>query len=421
MKIGVGKSIIHISKDMLPLEKFISIHDDLHVRVLWIEEEEDYILVSLEMTSLQNYAIEKMKDMIYARTNVLKEHIIICVTHSFSSPHTRSLTAMEKMDNDELKRTKNYMSSIETALLEAVNQAEKKTEALVGFQNGYCSINVNRDMYTDQGWWLGANDLGASDKSVGVIRFDDVHHHPICILYNYDVQSSIMDKASIDNGYQITSDLVGHCSTYIEENMNCLAFYMLGAAGDQAPLFKACHNLLDKNNQLINENIGKDGYVFVNSFGKKLGDAVISTAKKINTDVMKKISYHSYSHQYDGQKILDIKNITPKKEYQYVRDEERQEIIEFLILGEIAIVMVKPELSSQTGMAIKNKSPFHHTLVATMINGAAKYMPDQSAYDRNTYEAMNSMFYRGSAEQLENHVIHDLNVIKGETNENRNK
>jgi neutral ceramidase len=35
-----------------------------------------------------------------------------------------------------------------------------------------------------------------------------------------------------------------------------------------------------------------------------------------------------------------------------------------------------------------------------MVNGAAKYMPDASAYDKITYEAMNSSYARGSAETL---------------------
>ena len=34
----------------------------------------------------------------------------------------------------------------------------------------------------------------------------------------------------------------------------------------------------------------------------------------------------------------------------------------------------------------------------TMVNGAAKYMADAENYDRIMYEAMNSMFAKGSSE-----------------------
>lgn len=40
------------------------------------------------------------------------------------------------------------------------------------------------------------------------------------------------------------------------------------------------------------------------------------------------------------------------------------------------------------------------TLVSTLINGGAKYMADQSAYDRCMYEAVNSPFAPGAAEML---------------------
>lgn len=39
-------------------------------------------------------------------------------------------------------------------------------------------------------------------------------------------------------------------------------------------------------------------------------------------------------------------------------------------------------------------------MIATMINGGQKYMVDEKSYDNYTYEAMNSMFARGSAEKL---------------------
>jgi neutral ceramidase len=39
-------------------------------------------------------------------------------------------------------------------------------------------------------------------------------------------------------------------------------------------------------------------------------------------------------------------------------------------------------------------------MVWTVVSGGAKYKPDRSAYDRITYEAMNSPFGRSCAELL---------------------
>jgi neutral ceramidase len=35
-----------------------------------------------------------------------------------------------------------------------------------------CKVNVNRDIPTAEGWWLGSNETGPSDKSVIVLRFE---------------------------------------------------------------------------------------------------------------------------------------------------------------------------------------------------------------------------------------------------------
>ena len=54
------------------------------------------------------------------------------------------------------------------------------------------------------------------------------------------------------------------------------------------------------------------------------------------------------------------------------------------MLGNVALVGVRPELSCQTGLNIKEQSPFPETMVLTMVNGGTKYMPDRGTYDRIT-------------------------------------
>jgi neutral ceramidase len=53
-------------------------------------------------------------------------------------------------------------------------------------------------------------------------------------------------------------------------------------------------------------------------------------------------------------------------------------------LGDIALVGVQPELAAGIGVQIKAGSPFAGTMVATMVDGSAKYMPDAQSYDRFT-------------------------------------
>jgi hypothetical protein len=79
--------------------------------------------------------------------------------------------------------------------------------------------------------------------------------------------------------------------------------------------------------------------------------------------------------------------------------------IALLLLGDIAFAGLQAELSSTTGLDIKARSPIPRTIVATMVNGGAKYMADAASYDKITYAAMNFRYARGTAERVSAAVL----------------
>jgi hypothetical protein len=60
-------------------------------------------------------------------------------------------------------------------------------------------------------------------------------------------------------------------------------------------------------------------------------------------------------------------------------------------IDDIALVGVEVEFAASVGAEIKAHSPYPHTLLLTMVDGAAKYMADAKSYDQFTYEARNSI------------------------------
>lgn len=420
LKVGVGKDIIKFPKNIFPIEKFSSVHDDINVRVLLIESNIDIAIISYELTSLRDYEIENIKNIVYNKTKISKENIWICVTHTFSVPHVRSEEALKKASDEVINKNKILCEELECSLNRALDRALKnKQDAKIGFGKGYCSVNVCRDMYTPSGWWLGSDDLGVSDKEIPIVKFDNNKGEPIAIIYSYDVQSSIMDGVLSENGTRlITGDLTGSASAYIEEmyDESFVAMYVVGAAGDQAPLFKAKQVFIDKSGNIQESDIGKNGFVLVNELGKRLADKVIIANDNITTDNLKEnIEFKKNVFKCVGQVIpKSINEIKPKHKYEYIKDGEREVDLEIISLGEIAIVGIKPEISSISAIDIRKKSPFNLTMLFTMVNGGSKYMPDKTAYDRITYESMNSMFSKGSAEILVKEAVKGLYEIKNE-------
>ena len=119
-------------------------------------------------------------------------------------------------------------------------------------------VNINRREFTPgRGLWLGYNEEGPSDKTVTVLRFDDLTGKPIAFWINYAVHAVVMGP---DN-FQITGDIAGATSRFVEQHYlgkdrprsdagsrlrlrpeeraadeDPVAVWTSGAAGDQNPV-----------------------------------------------------------------------------------------------------------------------------------------------------------------------------------------
>ena len=410
LRAGAGRAVIELPMELFPTEGFIGVHDMLRARVLLLEDGNKLAFVSIELTSLPGEVILALQKLVGDLTGFPAEHIWVFVTHTFSAPHFTPQqfcrTPADQQRNDLL------LQVITNAVTQATSKAfEKMQPAHFGYRTGFCNVNVNRDVPTAEGWWLGNNETGPSDKAVLVLRFENLQGEPIALLFSYGVQPSVMDEPPTpDSERMVTADLAGAASRFLEKQYggSITALFCLGAAADQAPSLKgAKFQYVDRNGRVQVEDIEEEGFIIAKLLGRRLGIEVLQTSEKIkcqgltdSIDILKGVV------KCPGQKItIDTHALHPTKQYEFIPDEEREEPIEIIRLGNVVLVGVRPELCCQTGLNIKAQSPFPETMVLTMVNGGIKYMPGRSAYDRITYEAMNSPFGRGSAELLTEKVI----------------
>lgn len=417
LKVGAGKSKILIPNEIFPIDNFDGVHNELFARVLILSNENTFVIVSLDMTSLQDYAIKGIKTIISKMLDIKDENIWVCVTHTFSAPHLRSEQAIAK---DEAIAYKNnlWRTNIEEAVKTATTSAKNQLQPVrCGFGIGKSFVNVNRDIKTPDGWWLGKNELGASDKALPVIRFDTMDGTLMALLYTYNVQSSIMDKSVDQSGKRlISSDLVGYASRYVEGQYsdNVVAIYCIGAAGDQAPIYKAKFVEVDKDGCSKTVDLNEEGFFLVKLLGQDLGSQLLKTSKNILCEALKiNPKLERVEFKCNGQKEpASMKDLRPTLHYDYIKDTTHYVSLELLTIGDMALLGMKPEICSTTGMEIKKESEFSKLMIFTMVNGAEKYMADKGSYERNTYEAMNSKFAKGSAELLKDEVIKMLKKVK---------
>jgi hypothetical protein len=402
LKGGTGKSEIVLSKEFFPEGLFVGFCDPLHVRILLLESEIKIAIVSIELTSIEREDVVDFKKIVLENTGVDICNIWICATHSFSSPHIKPERLLrnnrEREQNEVL--IKAVVEAIRKASFQAVNSLCQVT---IGMGSGYCDINVNRDVETHAGWWIGINPEGVSDKTLTVLKVTEGGKVK-AVLFHYAVQSSIMDGSEIKGGGAlVTPDLAGKSANFIEEYYGdpVVALFVVGAAGDQVPIWKAVTEIITPDGERNRMDAGEGGFTRVNELGEEMGRKVCLIADSLSDSIsavdmrVNKIIVMTPRQKKTVRNPHDMK---PVKIFNYEDDGEGETEIEILMIGELIIVGITAEINCITMKSIQDGIPEKRIIVATMVNGASKYMADAESYCRFTYEARNSFYGKGAAE-----------------------
>lgn len=78
---------------------------------------------------------------------------------------------------------------------------------------------------------------------------------------------------------------------------------------------------------------------------------------------------------------------------------------------DLAIVLLPGEVFADLGLAIKQRSPFKHTLVIELSNDNPAYIPTEKAFSEGSYETVNSRIVPGGGERLAQTAIQLLNDV----------
>jgi hypothetical protein len=81
--------------------------------------------------------------------------------------------------------------------------------------------------------------------------------------------------------------------------------------------------------------------------------------------------------------------------------------------GDLAWVSLPGEVFVELGLAIKQDSPFPHTIIAELANGSIGYIPTRRAYTQGNYEVVSARCAEGSGETLVDAAIGLLKELHG--------
>ncbi|MCC8103270.1 MAG: hypothetical protein LIP11_13795 [Clostridiales bacterium] len=436
LKAGAGKRVIEIPQDYLAVENFGMIHDPIHARAVAIRQEKTestVILVSLEITSMPGEETEAIRALITEKTGVKEENIWVCVTHSFSSPHL--LPDRHFKSEGELALKTKYREALREAAVgsaeEAVNNLQSATMEIGARE---CGIVASRDIETADGWWVGTNGDGPTNRMVTVLRFNDLAGKPIALISHFAIQSSVMDQSVLSDGKKpVTSDIAGNACRKVEEESgeSLVCLFLIGAAADQAPIEKAVNETFE-NGEKIHTDLHEEGFAICDRLSEELKKRICEIAHEVSQTKANFSQENAELCETNQSKTdeptmkaasaslmvpakhmnHDLHSLRPTRHAVYEPDGESETTIEAIRIGDLALLGVKPELTCRTAEFIMEQSGFGTTLICTLVNGASKYMADESAYDRSCYEAQNSPFGRGAAELLAAKAVEMLESLK---------
>ena len=380
-------------------------YGDLHARILVLEDEITVAIVALDMVQ-PGSSVDALKAVVSEELGIPAGNVWIHCTHTTTTPHS--------------PRDEALAAEWRQALVDAMKKACGSVvmqPAAMGVAKGELDINVNRNIAFPEGvdesqfrarnssYGRGDKTLD-SDKELIVVSFCSVKTgEPIGTYMSYSMKPSGLDQAGkSENARLATADVQGFACDLVEETLGGVCMFVMPAAAEQILEEPGTWNGVREDGTWGQINIDMEtGKANIAKYGEIMGNAVIDLAKSIDADITD-ADIQIVSTAFEG---LDTDGASPKSVD-----------LDLITLGSsVALVGIKPEINALTGKQLKNASPYETTLAVSFMNGDAKYMPDDAAYDFNGFgsqeaQSGSAAYGRGTAEKLVSTSVELLTGMK---------
>ena len=169
---------------------FKDVHDPIFARALVMDNGVNIVaIVSIDSAEIGDTT--SLRQRIQSELGIPVNHILITATHDHNAPRVGAVTP-GGIAHGSTKETDANTVIVNDKIVRAVRDAKAALQpSKFALATGKADININRDQYTEaDGWFMGYNPDGPSDKTVWVMKFETPAGEPIAILFNYGVHST---------------------------------------------------------------------------------------------------------------------------------------------------------------------------------------------------------------------------------------
>ena len=360
---------------------FTGVHDPIYVRALVLDDgTQTAALVAADLVEFGDTL--SLRQRISGELGIAADHVILTASHDHNAPRVGLVTPGSSAQVGG-SGTAAYTERVYGQILEALRLAKAAMQpARVGIGAGKSDVNINRDEYTTQGWILGNNSDGPSEKTVWVVRFDSLAGEPIALLLNYAVHAVVLGPENT----LVTGDIAGAAERFVERyyKEKVVALWTIGPAGDQNPRYMAWDGRKDR----------EDGYPLMNALGQVVGEEVVRVTGRIGRMA-------ANAHLDAAERVITCPAQVPIRQRQSgatLKAETLDIRLGLIMLNEIALTGVSGEVVTNIYTSLRRVSPVTGTIMITMANDRVGYIPDDASYDTQAFEVTGTPLQRGCAE-----------------------
>ncbi len=388
------------------------VHDDLYAKILYLEKDSaNVMIIACDLIGVPAEFAYPLRKQISGRTGIPVPSIMVCATHTHTGPVMRG----DKADNGCLARIREDIADSAAGLPASAREGflEYGSSTLSGYAFNRRYVMKDGSVLTNPG--ADNPDVvkpaGPVDESVNVIQLKNSAGEVGAVCVNAGLHPDTV------SGSKISADWPGRLSKRVMDEFGADVpvlvingtqgdinhFDVMGGRVEQS--IEEAERIGSAYGKKVVEICRDAGSVKVDKLDSRFELAVVPR-RRISGEDLKAAeeTVRKYGDEYDIEKsgrMLESQDIARgdiavrvffAKNMISFNEKYKGTSVELemsaLRIGEIAFLGVGGELFTEIGLAIKEESPFKHTLIAVLANGYNGYLVSAGAFKGGGYETM---------------------------------
>ncbi|HYG78507.1 MAG TPA: hypothetical protein VEK08_26140 [Planctomycetota bacterium] len=370
-----------------------------------------FAIVACDVLFITRQQLQPVLEEVEKIAGIPPAHVLVNATHTHHAPST---VRVHGYGPDE-----RFIKTMQAGILKAIVEANSRLtneECRFRFHLGREeTVGQNSRMKLSDGMinWIGGESVrptGPFDPELPVFVFADAADKVVSLFFNHSTHT-----IGTVSGSKRSPSFYGLAAQEIETDIGGHVTFLEGASG-------STHNL-----SVSAAEAAKRIKAAVLAAMAKAKDRPVTRVASIKRPFKFKIRKFDEAKEEEAVTRYCLKNageygktVPPvfremRKELAPLQGQERETVLQAMLIGDVAIVGVPAEYFTKLGLDIKNRSPFRYTYVAELANDWIGYLPDLDAHKLGGYQCwmgFHSYAEEGTGERVVDEIIDMLEALK---------